>query len=113
MHVSLPQLSTLLGLLTLGGSLVLPPSKAIAQNTTPYPAEAVEVFTKTCVEQGDSKTISPEAMQQICTCSIEEIQQTYSFEQFTEIGTGLGQGKAAPAELNSIVQACVAEVIKK
>ncbi|MBD2081432.1 hypothetical protein [Leptolyngbya sp. FACHB-17] len=112
MNLSSNLLSTLLGLVAASGLTVLP-QKAIAQNTTPYPAEAVEVFTKTCVEQGDSKTISSEAMRQICTCSIEELQKTYSFEQFTQIGNSIGQGKAAPEELNSIVQACVAEVMKK
>lgn len=113
MNLSSDLLSTLLGLIALASGLTVLPQKAIAQNTTPYPAEAVEVFTKTCVEQGDSKTISSEAMRQICSCSIEGLQKIYSFEQFTQIGNNIGQGKPAPTELNSIVQACVLQEMQK
>ncbi|MBD1842882.1 hypothetical protein H6F89_05545 [Cyanobacteria bacterium FACHB-63] len=112
MNLSSDVLSTLLGLVAVSNLTVLP-QKAIAQNTTPYPAEAVEVFTTTCVEQGDSKTISSEKMRQICTCSIEGLQKIYSFEQFTQIGNSIGQGKPAPTELNSIVQACVVQEMQK
>jgi hypothetical protein len=100
-----------LSFLTVSNIALIP--AAIAQNTALYPAEAVKIFTDTCVEQGDGKIISTQAMREICTCNIREIQQTYTFEEFTRIGAGLGQGKPAPAQVNSIVENCVMEVLNK
>ncbi|MBW4439624.1 MAG: hypothetical protein KME10_00030 [Plectolyngbya sp. WJT66-NPBG17] len=114
MRVSTNVLSASLGFFTLVSSLAFVPAhKAIAENTTPYPAEAVDIFTKTCVAQGDSKKVPTEVMEQICTCNIREIEKTYSFEEFTTIGTDLGEGKPAPAGFKEMVEGCVAEVLKK
>lgn len=107
-------LSASLGFLTLSTSLAFAPThKAMAENTTPYPTEAVNVFTKTCVSQGDPSKVPTQVMQEICTCNIREIQKTYSFEEFTTIGTELGEGKPAPAGFKEMVEGCVAEVLKK
>jgi len=106
-------LSASLGFLTLAGSLAALSPKAIAQNTVSYPAEAVDIFTKTCVAQGDPKKVPPEVMQAICACNIREIQKTYTLEEFIKIGTNLGQGKPASPEIQSMVEGCVVEVLNK
>ncbi len=103
-----------LGFVTVFSSLALVPAhKAIAENTKPYPAEAVKVFTNSCVAQGDGKKVSTQTMREICTCNIREIQKTYTFEEFTKIGEGLGEGKPAPEGLNALVTDCVTEVLSQ
>ena len=88
-------------------------ARATSITPVPYPDEAVKTFTDTCVAQGDGKKVSNQTMREICTCNIREIQALYTFEEFTKIGVGLGEGKPAPPELNSIVEGCVTEVLKK
>lgn len=94
-------------------TIALGASSAIAQNTRPYPAEAVKIFVDTCVAQGDGKTISNQTMREICTCNIRDIQKTYTFEEFTRIGNSLGEGKPAPEGLDKLVEGCVNEVFSK
>ncbi|BAU14518.1 hypothetical protein LEP3755_50660 [Leptolyngbya sp. NIES-3755] len=106
-------LSVSIGFLTLAGSFAFVAApKAIAENTTPYPAEAVQIFTDTCVSQGTQGRIPPDVMREICSCNIREIQKTYTFEEFTQIGTALGEGKPAPAGFKEMVEDCVVEVLK-
>lgn len=105
-------LSVSIGVLTLASSLAVIAPKSIAQSK-PYPPEAVEVFMNTCVSHGDPKAIPPEVMRDICACNIREIQKTYTFEEFTRIGTGLGEGKQPPAGFQEMVVGCVQEVLKK
>lgn len=107
-------LSASIGFLTLAGSFAFGVApKAIAENTTPYPAEAVQIFTDTCVAHGDPSKIPTETMREICSCNIQEIQRTYTFEEFTKIGNDLGEGKPAPAGFQEMVEGCVVEVLKK
>lgn len=87
--------------------------KAIAQTKNPYPAETVEGFTKTCADQGSDKGVPAEAMRQICACTIEAFQETYTFDQFAKIDRDLGAGKPAPVEMNQIVRECVKQVASK
>jgi hypothetical protein len=94
-------------------TVALAPLSATAQNTKPYPTETIEGFTNSCTSQGSSKGVPTETMRQICTCSIEALQQTYTYEQFAKIDTDLGAGKPAPAEMNTIVEDCVKEVVSK
>ncbi|GAP97577.1 hypothetical protein [Leptolyngbya sp. NIES-2104] len=107
-------LSVSIGFLTLASSFAFVAApKAIAQNTTPYPAEAVQIFTDTCVSQGDPSRVPTAIMREICSCNIREIQKTYTFEEFVRIGTTLGEGKEPPAGFKEIVEGCVVEVLKK
>lgn len=107
---SLSRFVIALGLMT---ASFAPMHKANAENSTAYPAETVAAFTSTCTEQGSSKGIPAEVMQQICACSIEALQEQYTFEQFAKIDADLGAGKPAPAEMDMIVQGCVKEFISK
>lgn len=99
--------------LSLVTAAVSPMHRAIAQNTTPYPTETVKGFTETCATQGTTKGAPAEAMRQICVCTIEAFQKTYTFDQFAKIDSDLGAGKPAPVEMNQIVQDCVKQVASK
>ncbi|MCU0551197.1 MAG: hypothetical protein MUC48_17765, partial [Leptolyngbya sp. Prado105] len=76
---SLSRLIVALGLMT---AAFAPMHKANAEEPNPYPAETIAGFTNTCTEQGSSKDIPAEVMQQICSCSIDAFQKTYTYEQF-------------------------------
>lgn len=107
-------LSASISFLTLAGSFaIVAAPKAIAENTVPYPAEVVQIFTDTCVSQGNSNRIPPAVMREICSCNIREIQKTYTLEEFTKIGTALGEGKEPPAGFQEMVEGCVVEVLQK
>lgn len=99
-----------LGLVT---AAISPTHRAIAQNTAPYPAETVKGFTETCASQGTSKGIPAEAMREICACTIEAFQATYTFDEFAKIDSDLGAGKPAPVEMSQIVRDCVKQVASK
>jgi hypothetical protein len=107
---SLSRLVIALGLMT---ASFAPMHKANAENATPYPAETITAFTNTCTNEGSGKGIPAEVMQQICACSIEALQEQYTFEQFAKIDADLGAGKPAPAEMDAIVQSCVKQSVSK
>jgi hypothetical protein len=85
--------------------------RLMAQTTpTPYPDTVVTGFIETCVQQG-SQQVSPEVMQKVCTCSISEIQNQYTYDEFLEIDKALSQGKELPPEVTQIVQSCVKQAL--
>ncbi|KPQ37914.1 MAG: hypothetical protein ACLFM4_10595 [Phormidium sp.] len=64
-----------------------------------YPPEVIAEFLDSCTG-GDT------AMQQFCECSIEEIQQQYSFEEFVEIDANLTANQDPPDAITAIFAAC-------
>jgi hypothetical protein len=64
-----------------------------------YPPEVIAEFLSSCTG-GDA------AMQQFCECSIEEIQQRYSFDEFVEIDANLTANQDPPEALMEIFDAC-------
>lgn len=64
-----------------------------------YPPEVIAEFLSSCTG-GDA------AMQQFCECSLEEIQQQYSFEEFVEIDANIAANQDPPEALMAIFNAC-------
>ena len=64
-----------------------------------YPPEVIAGFLASCTG-GDA------AMQQFCECSIEEIQQQYSFEEFVEIDANIRANQDPPEAVMEIFDAC-------
>jgi hypothetical protein len=68
------------------------------QSGQPYPNEVVSNFMAGCT--GAKVTASA------CKCTITRLQQTYSYDEFTQINQEMGQGKPAPKSFEEIVAAC-------
>jgi hypothetical protein len=64
-----------------------------------YPPEVITEFLDSCTG-GDA------GMQSFCECSIEEIQQQYSFEEFVEIDASITANQDPPEALMAIFEAC-------
>lgn len=106
MHAS-QLLSRFVIMFGLGAVAIAPTHPAIALNSTPYPDETIESFTQTCVTQGSGAGVPVEVMRQICTCTIDGLQQQYTYAEFAKIDRDLGAGKPAPEQMNQIVKQCV------
>jgi hypothetical protein len=78
----------------------------------PYPSDMVEAYTKTCSNAG-GKRIPRSVMSAICTCTIEEFQNTFSLKEFTAIGDSIEKGKGVPPEMTKIMEDCVEQVINR
>jgi hypothetical protein len=82
---------------------------ATAQTKHTYPPELVSKFTAECAAQA-GKT-DPALMQALCTCTINEIQNRYSLEEFREMGMAVDKGTPVPKEFEEISYACATKII--
>jgi hypothetical protein len=64
----------------------------------PFPNQLVQDFIGGCTSAGVSAAA--------CRCTITQIQQTYSYEQFNEINQAMGRGIPAPEGFSKIVATC-------
>ncbi|MGC9503931.1 hypothetical protein [Baaleninema sp.] len=74
----------------------------ISQETTgsAYPQQAIDNFIQSC-------TAGDESRQPVCQCAIDRIQEEFSFEEFIRLDRTVGEGGEPPAEITSIMDACV------
>jgi hypothetical protein len=68
-----------------------------------YPQEVVDNFMAGCTSQ-------PGATEGYCRCSIREIQEKVSFEEFRKLESSIGDDKRFPDPLVDAVGACVDEL---
>lgn len=76
----------------------LPPPSNPTQAGQPFPNQLVQDFMGGCTAAGVSAAA--------CRCTITQIQQTYSYNQFTEINQAMGRGIPAPESFSKIVASC-------
>ena len=77
------------------------PEMTPQEPTNTYPPEIVQIYIENCA--GDR----PEAVRAFCTCTIEKIQETFTLDEFMQIGEDLQAGKAEPDEFRQIITSCV------
>ncbi|HAG82450.1 MAG TPA: hypothetical protein DCL61_15135 [Cyanobacteria bacterium UBA12227] len=72
--------------------------------TSTYPPEVVQIYVDNCVMRGGAE-IRP-----FCACTIEKIQETYTLQEFLEIGQNLQAGKKAPRNFDQIITTCLEDL---
>jgi hypothetical protein len=65
-----------------------------------YPESVVQDFVESCSESGA-------ASESECQCAIDEIQQDYTLEEFTEIALEIANTGDIPTELAGPIAACI------
>ncbi|MDC0835254.1 hypothetical protein AY599_20070 [Leptolyngbya valderiana BDU 20041] len=65
-----------------------------------YPQQAIDNFLESCTA-GDA------SRQPVCQCAIDRIQEEFSFEEFIRLDRAVGEGGQPPAEITTIMEACV------
>jgi hypothetical protein len=80
----------------------------------PYPEEMVISYVDECASQASGR-VPDSVMRAICTCTIEEFQNTYPMAEFKKIGEAIEKGKSKdiPLEMMKITEECVKEVLTK
>lgn len=111
-----PKAVTLMSCLSL--ALIVAPQRCIAQSLLAqeaaniYPQEAIDSFVKACTDV-NSPTVPPEMMQQICECSIAQIQTKYTLEALQHVDANIRTGAPLPADITGMVQTCTQKVINQ
>jgi hypothetical protein len=81
-----------------------------AQNPThSYPPEIVKAFTDECAAA--AKDIDPATLRSLCLCSINEIQNRYSFEEFRSMAESKEKEQAMTKEFEEISYNCATKII--
>ncbi|NJR49464.1 MAG: hypothetical protein HC780_07705 [Leptolyngbyaceae cyanobacterium CSU_1_3] len=81
-----------------------------AAPANPYPQEAVQIFVNSCVSGG--KGIDPVLMKNICSCSINGIQNQYTLAEFVKISDETKKSNSLPPKLTQIVQSCAEQALQ-
>lgn len=77
-----------------------------ASPTHKYPPQIVQAFMTACNRPDKNLGIN---MEQICTCSINKIQNQYTLEQFITIGLAIKDKKEPPNEIIDLALQCFTE----
>jgi hypothetical protein len=75
-----------------------------------YPPEIVSGFVTQCAAQ--AVNIDPALMRSLCSCTMNEFQNRYSFAEFRNIGVGMEKGQPMPQEFSDIMNSCASKIIK-
>jgi hypothetical protein len=77
----------------------------------PYPPEAADSFINGCVSAAVGAGATQDQASEYCACTLDEIQQEYTFEEFAEVDRQIQQGGEPPAEFDDIVNFCVEQTV--
>jgi hypothetical protein len=83
-------------------------STSSVQPTHKYPPQIVQAFMSACTQPRNEQSIN---MEQVCTCSINKIQNHYSFEQFITIALEMKDSKEPPQEMKDFALQCAVETL--
>jgi hypothetical protein len=75
-----------------------------------YPSADVKGFTSGCVESAKAK-IAAATAEKICSCTIAEIQKTYTFGEFKKIGQEMQANKTMPPAIQASLTACAKQSV--
>jgi hypothetical protein len=95
--------------LPLSNQNALSTSTSSVQPTHQYPPQVVQAFMSACTRPRNNQSI--DMMEQVCTCSINKIQNHYSFEQFTAIALEMKDSKEPPQEMKDFALRCAVETL--
>lgn len=70
-----------------------------------YPEREVKQFTEGCISTAKAK-IDLKVAENLCSCSITEIQKAYTYGEFTKISTEMQKSKSVPDGFKSIITSC-------
>ena len=82
-------------------------STSSVQPTHQYPPQLVQAFMSSCTKPSNNQSL--DMMEQVCTCSINKIQNNYSFEQFITIALEMKDKKEPPQQMKEFAIQCAAE----
>jgi hypothetical protein len=99
-------LGTLICGISMGSSLMV----QAQQPKHVYPPEIVSGFVTQCAAQ--AANLDPALMRSLCTCTMDEFQNRYSFAEFRSIGMGMEKGQPMPPEFSDIMNSCASKIIK-
>jgi hypothetical protein len=108
MRSPLPYLCTSICVFSLLG--VIAPASVKATPVNSYPKPVVRGFIDGCITSGRNN--DPNLMAQLCSCAIQNIQETYTLEQFVAIGRKSRSSKIPPKEIIQVTNICVKAVLK-
>jgi hypothetical protein len=83
-------------------------STSSVQPTHQYPPQVVQTFMSACTQPRNNPSIN---MEQVCTCSINKIQNHYSLEQFITIALEMNDKKEPPQEMKEFALQCAVETL--
>ncbi|WP_299486978.1 hypothetical protein [Acaryochloris sp. IP29b_bin.137] len=75
------------------------------ENSHSYPQKHINAFMDGCVQSGGAD-LEQEQIKSLCTCSINELQEQYTFGEFRKLGKKYETSKVLPPELQDIVMSC-------
>lgn len=71
-----------------------------------YPKENVKVFTEACINSAKTN-VDIKVAENLCSCSITEIQRLYTFGEFKKIDMEMQQGKSMPSGFTEALTICI------
>mgnify|MGYP001046509408 CR=1 FL=1 len=77
----------------------------------PYPPEAADSFINGCVSAAVGAGATEAQASEYCACTLDEIQQEYTFEEFAEVDRQIQDGGEPPAAFDEIVNFCVEQTV--
>jgi len=87
---------------------IQPPAGGVPQNS--YPSSAVNAYMEGCVNgalQDPSAGISQAQAQGFCSCTINEFQNRYTFEQFVDLSQTYKSDPQKQKEFQEVVYSCI------
>jgi hypothetical protein len=81
------------------------------QGNGDYPPEAISSFLSSCEASAQQAGATPEQASEYCSCTLDEIQARYSFDEFVQVDNDIQAGQEPPAEFDVIVDTCVNRVL--
>jgi hypothetical protein len=71
-----------------------------------YPEEAVRKFTTACVDTAKAK-LDIKVAEKYCSCTISEIQKSYTYGEFKKLGSEMEKNKTVPSGVRDVLNSCV------
>ncbi len=74
----------------------------------PYPQEVTDAYLEACLQGSVAQGLTEKQSKSLCTCTLEQFQTRYTFDEFVQVYAETNQSDEPPAEIFDVGTACAA-----
>lgn len=78
------------------------------QPKNPYPQEVTDAYLEACLQGSVAQGLTEQQSKSLCTCTLEQFQTRYTFDEFVQVYAETNQSDETPAEIFDVGTACAA-----
>lgn len=98
---------------TFGIGATVKAQPTLEQSKNPYPQEFTEAYLESCLQQAVAQGLTEEQSNFLCTCTLDQFQMGYTFEEFIQMNQEAQETGETPEGILNVSSTCAGQLTQQ